>query len=280
MELEEIEAILERIWDLHDKLSDAIHSISRSHFLNSIKAQKNPDDVFYSRSYDKKKPRTDGDDERSGFVFVKDFRVDDRTTLVEAKSLNSIRTALENLEDQLEFFHTIQSQQQTERDAAIARLEQSRIVLAMRLADHRGKKYKVIEEALAFVGEVKNEGHFVSPEHLFGSPRSQSGDNVGGHEEKKRNIVMQFLASGFTFARKALKLERMGGLLGNAALFTVSMLALMHLHQVSSKKKFTVEAPVMQGNSFYRDGRKNFSQLEGLSSNSREKHLDVLAARG
>ncbi|GFY81862.1 plastid division1 [Actinidia rufa] len=36
MEIEDIEAVLENIWDLHDKLSDAIHSISRSHYLHSI----------------------------------------------------------------------------------------------------------------------------------------------------------------------------------------------------------------------------------------------------
>ncbi|KAJ6705301.1 PLASTID DIVISION PROTEIN PDV1 [Salix purpurea] len=43
----------------------------------------------------------------SGFVFVKDSGVydNDFSAIQEAKSLNSIRTALENLEDQLEFFH-------------------------------------------------------------------------------------------------------------------------------------------------------------------------------
>ena len=41
----------------------------------------------------------------------------------------------------------VQTQQRAERDAAIARLEQSRIVLALRLVDHHGKKYKVFEEA-------------------------------------------------------------------------------------------------------------------------------------
>lgn len=97
MEIEEIEAILEKIWDLHDKLSDAIHSISRVHFLNSIKSL---------RKSDKNKPLNDVDEHRSGFVFAKDFRVDDDDLAIqEAKSLNSIRTALENLEDQLEFFH-------------------------------------------------------------------------------------------------------------------------------------------------------------------------------
>lgn len=102
MELEEIEAILEKIWDLHDKLSDAIHSISRTHFLNSVKALRKPD---------RKKPDNNENDAvedngRAGFVFVKDFRVDENDLAVqEAKSLNAIRSALENLEDQLEFFH-------------------------------------------------------------------------------------------------------------------------------------------------------------------------------
>lgn len=99
MEVDEIEAVLEKIWDLHDKLSDAIHSISRAHFLNSSKALRKPDN---------KKLYNDvvGDDNRTGFVFVKDFRIDgSESAIQEAKSLNAIRTALENLEDQLEFLH-------------------------------------------------------------------------------------------------------------------------------------------------------------------------------
>jgi hypothetical protein len=112
MELEEIEAVLEKIWDLHDKLSDAIHSISRSHFLHSIKSLKttttttnkklnNENDVGFEDN------NSNSNNRASGFVFFKDFRVDgnDLSTIQEAKSLNSIRTALENLEDQLEFFH-------------------------------------------------------------------------------------------------------------------------------------------------------------------------------
>ena len=96
MEIEEIEAVLEKIWDLHDKLSDAIHSISRVHFL-SIKSL---------RKSDKNKPLNNVDENRFGFVYAKDFRADDDDLAIqEAKSLNAIRTALENLEDQLEFFH-------------------------------------------------------------------------------------------------------------------------------------------------------------------------------
>lgn len=114
MELDEIEAILEKIWDLHDKLSDAIHSISRSHFLNSVKALKKPSEKknkpYGTNSDNNTSNLNDAVEEngRAGFVFVKDFRGsedDDNSAIQEAKSLNAIRTALENLEDQLEFFH-------------------------------------------------------------------------------------------------------------------------------------------------------------------------------
>ncbi|XP_017699852.2 plastid division protein PDV1-like isoform X2 [Phoenix dactylifera] len=149
MEAEEMEVVLERIWDLHDKISDAIHAISRAHFLKSIR-------TLAKSSQDKVYPEAEvargggegggGDGERGGcFVFVKGFRAEnDEAAIAEAKGLNAIRTALENLEDRLEYFHTVQSQQQAERDAALARLEQSRIMLAMRLADYHGRAIKRI----------------------------------------------------------------------------------------------------------------------------------------
>lgn len=103
--MEEVEAVLEKIWDLHDKLSDAIHSISRSHFLLSVKALRSSNDLF-DRAADNNKKVSD-DEVKGGFVYVKDFPIEEdaHSAIHEAKSLNSIRTALENLEDQLEFFH-------------------------------------------------------------------------------------------------------------------------------------------------------------------------------
>jgi hypothetical protein len=32
----EVEAVLETIWDLHDKVSDAIHTLSCAHLLHAI----------------------------------------------------------------------------------------------------------------------------------------------------------------------------------------------------------------------------------------------------
>ncbi|XP_024022333.1 plastid division protein PDV1 isoform X2 [Morus notabilis] len=269
MEIDEIEGVLEKIWDLHYKLSDAIHSISRAHFLNSIKAQ---------RRSDKRKPTGNdavSDQNRGGFVFVKDFRVDadDDSAIQEAKSLNAIRTALENLEDQLEIFHV---QQRAERDAAIARLEQSRIVLAMRLAEHQGKKYKVIEEALAFVGDVQEANQFVSPEKLYTSPLSSSGDNLATCEGKRPNILCNVLVSSLNFARKTLKLDILGGVLGNAALVAISMVALLHMHQVAH----TDHQQRHEDNVFSNRRVRKAPRLQESSSDDHLSNLDVLLARG
>nr|KYP72118.1 hypothetical protein KK1_004700 [Cajanus cajan] len=265
MQMEEIEAILEKIWDIHDKLSDAIHSISRSHFLTSVKTLKNSSNAS----------------NRAGFVFVKDFAPpaapaaassagddDDDDALREAKSLNAIRTALENLEDQLEFFHTIQTQQRVERDAAIARLEQSRIVLAMRLAEHRGKKYKVIEEALAFVGDVH-----VAPDILYGQPNCSK--NFVTDKAKGSNILINIFVSSFNFVKKTLGLDHMGGIVGNAALVAVSMIALLHLHQVTNH-----EQPYGQEYRVQSDRTVRRTELVGSSSDAHSSNLDVLLARG
>ncbi|KAI4337939.1 hypothetical protein L6164_016301 [Bauhinia variegata] len=270
MEIEETEAILEKIWDLHDKLSDAIHSISRTHFLNSIKTLKNSDKNKTSRD-------VGDDDNRAGFVFVKDCRLDyDDSAVQEAKSLDAIRTALENLEDQLEFFHTIQTQQRVERDAAIAQLEQSRIVLSRRLAEHHGKKYKVIEEALAFVGDVHNTGRFVSPENLYGQPCNPSGGNFMTDNGKRSNILVNVLLSSFNFVKKSLGLDSMGGVVGNVAMVAVSVIALLHFHQLNHQERQHGQENGVCRN---RTVRKT-AQLEGSSSNSRSNNLDVFYARG
>ncbi|KAK4436243.1 Plastid division protein PDV1 [Sesamum alatum] len=281
MEVDEIEAVLEKIWDLHDKLSDAIHSISRAHFLNSIKNPTRKSDGFY---FHRKKKSSDDDAENkggSGFVFVKEFRVDeDEPAVQEAKSLYAIRTALENLEDQLEFFHTVQTQQRAERDAAIARLEQSRIILAMRLAEHQGKKYKVIEEAQALVGDVRDASRFVAPEHLRGSTPSPSGESFVPLKGKSPNALLNFFLSSFSFVSKSLKENHTVGILGNAALLAISMLAFAHLNQAGSKDKYMLDIPGMQDPPIFGREARKVSHTHGLFSGSRSTHLDVMLARG
>lgn len=166
-------------------------------------------------------------------------------------------------------FQTIQVQQRAERDAAIARLEQSRIVLALRLAEHHGKKYQVIEEALAFVGDVHDARCF---DKFHGPSFSPSGDKMATNGVKRSNIVSNVLVSSFNFAKKLLKLDDMGSIMGNAALYAISMIALLHLHQVANKKH--------ENNIYVNRKAVITSGSQEASSNDRLSNLDVLLARG
>ncbi|XP_078431642.1 plastid division protein PDV1-like [Wolffia australiana] len=204
----EEEVTLEKIWELHDRISDAIHAVSRSQFLNSTRysdGKKDPN--FWSGG-------GGGGEGKDGFVFVKGFEQDeDAAAISDVRSLDGIRTALEDLEDRLEFFHTVQAQQQTERDAAIARLEQSRKVLAMRLSCHRGKKFSVIEEALSFI-------HKASDGAWFTRPPSQPSDDQ--ETNRGRNPTVRI---------------KVKDLLTNAAVFAVSALLLVQINSAAPSEQ-------------------------------------------
>ncbi|CAM0945921.1 unnamed protein product [Alopecurus aequalis] len=258
------EAVLERIWDLHDRLSDAILAVSSTHFLTAPP------------------PRLSACARRNGYVFLKgrpEGGAEDgggsalaaaAEAMAEARSLHAIRSALEDLEDHLEFLHTVQSQQQAERDAAIARLEQSRLVLATRLAEHQGKKYRVIDETLAFVGGVSDKSRFISPEDL--RPTCQSGEEAVENGVSGSSIMANLLSGSLSLAKNSFRVDKIGGALGNAAAFAVSMLAFLQLHQVT----FRSRAQPME----YRK-RIDYSYQSGRSQQiCKGKHLEVHLARG
>ncbi|RAL51449.1 hypothetical protein DM860_010951 [Cuscuta australis] len=206
VEEKEMEAMLEKILDLHDKFSDAILSISRAHFRSSVKSRRDPNRPFCFPSSDPPM-QTDSDQNPAA-------------ALREAKSLNAIRTALEDLENQLDFLRSTQAQQQAERDVALARLEQSRIMLSMRLAEYQGKKYEFIEEAEALVGE-----------NIFVNETKSPRGNFVEREGQKSNVLFNALFSSFNFVKQSLQRDHVGGMLGNAAMVAVSMFALMRLQQ-------------------------------------------------
>ncbi|WVZ77043.1 hypothetical protein U9M48_024946 [Paspalum notatum var. saurae] len=266
----EAEAALERIWDLHDRLSDAILACSRALLL--LPAPPPPPPLAPAPSAPPAaKPA------RSGCVFVKCGGGDGgealaaEDALAEARSLHAIRSALEDLEDHLEFLHTVQSQQRAERDAAIARLEQSRLLLAMRLAEHQGKKYRVIDEALAFVGEVSDKSRFISPEDIRAT-HSQSEDHAEDNRGNGSTIMSNVLSCSLSLARNSFRLDKIGGALGNAAVFAVSMLAFLQLHQITLGSK----TPGMQ----YRKRIEYNFQPGSSQQNGKGKHLEVYLARG
>lgn len=262
----EAEAALERILDLHDRLSDAILASSRAHLLLPPPPPPPP-----APSAPPAKGAHRGG--RNGCVFVK-VGCDGGgggEALAEARSLHAIRSALEDLEEHLEFLHTVQSQQRAERDAAIARLEQSRVVLAMRLAEHQGKKYRVIDEALAFVGEVSDKSRFVSPEDICAT-HSQPEDYAEDNRGNGSRIMSNMLSCSLSLAKNSFRLDKIGGALGNAAVFAVSMLAFLQLHQVT----FGSKTPGMG----YRKRIEYNFQPGSLQQNGKGKHLEVYLARG
>ena len=157
-----------------------------------------------------------------------------------------------------------------DQDAAIARVQQSRILLAARLAEHRGKGHGVIEEALGFVGDVRDKSHFVSPEDVYGM-HSQSGEDEEDRRGHGSNMVVRVVSCSFALAKNILRFETMGSVLGNATVFAVSMLTFLQLHQLASGKQM----PAVQ----YRR-TDNVSLSGGSRKDTKGKHLEVLLARG
>ncbi|TQD68782.1 hypothetical protein C1H46_045685 [Malus baccata] len=141
----------------------------------------------------------------------------------------------------------------------------------MRLSEHHGKKYQFIEEALAFVGDVCDASRLVSPESLYGPPIGPSGEKLVASNGKKRNILIRFLISSITFVKKTLKLDNTGGILGNAALVALSMIAFVHLNQVGIKE----HQQKLEDKIYINRNVRKTSPSIGHSSN-----LDVLLARG
>jgi hypothetical protein len=141
----------------------------------------------------------------------------------------------------------------------------------MRLAEHRGKKYKVIDEALAFVGEVSDKSQFISPEDVRAT-HSRSEDNADDNRGSGSRIMSNVLSCSLSLAKNSFRLDKIGGTLGNAAVFAVSMLAFLQLHQIT----FGSKTPAMECRK-----RTEYNFQSGSSQlNGKGKLLEVYLARG
>ncbi|GJN06494.1 hypothetical protein PR202_ga24224 [Eleusine coracana subsp. coracana] len=257
---EEVEAVLETIWDLHDKVSDAIHALSRAHFLRAVRR------------------RAAGDKPAAGLVYVKGGGFvaadgDEATALTalaeEARSLHAIRTALEDLEDQFECFLAVQSQQEADLDIALSKLEQSRIMLAVKLKEHHGKNYEVIDEASNFVHNVYQD---VWPS-LSVNKTDKCADS-SSNMVKGSNFFGRLVSAGHALAQNSLNIKNFGSVLGNSAVLGLGMLMMLQLQWMASREKY----PAV-GNHGYRRTAENNSSRLGTSLRS-SSHLDVSLARG
>lgn len=141
----------------------------------------------------------------------------------------------------------------------------------MRLAQHQGKKYRVIDEALAFVGEVSDKSQFISPDDVRAT-HSRSDDNAEENRGNGSRIMSNVLSCSLALAKNSFRLDKIGGALSNAAVFAVSMVAFLQLHQIA----FGSKTPAME----YRKRIEYNFQYGTSQQNGKGKHLEVYLARG
>eukprot|EP00252_Welwitschia_mirabilis_P013322 TRINITY_DN29350_c0_g1_i1.p1 TRINITY_DN29350_c0_g1~~TRINITY_DN29350_c0_g1_i1.p1 ORF type:complete len:287 (+),score=49.35 TRINITY_DN29350_c0_g1_i1:305-1165(+) len=266
VEEEEMEAVLERAWDLHDKISDAIHSISRSIFLSSrlhgaqISCLRQDEDFF-----------------------------------VETRSLNAIRSALEVLENQLYLLHTLQNQQRVEKEAALMRLEESRLMLLKKLKEHRGRELSVIREAMAFASD-KGEGENIrlncnAVKTSFSNETSNSEQsNTNGDPNSVSLQRKCFNGLNCLFSLSIRKLNnteqflKMASVAAKVALMAASMLTILHIHHNVRKEANSVarHTDAYFQNSWY--SKKQYGVSNSRRSRTHDTfgytNLDVLHGRG
>ncbi|VAH74775.1 hypothetical protein VPH35_051019 [Triticum aestivum] len=259
MEPEEAEAVLETIWDLHDKVSDAIHALSRAHFLRTVRrrAGGKPAGVVHIKGVP-----ADGDE-----------AADLNAVAEEARSLHAIRAALEDLEDQFECFLAVCSQQQAERDIALARLQQSHIMLTIRLKEHHGNNHKVIDEALDFVHNVYHDFWSFLSVNKPEKSRTHSGANSTKETGDGSDFLGWMVSSSLDVVRNSFNMKNIGGFLGNSAVLAVGMITMLQLHLSSSGEQSSSCGKY----SYRRINRDDSSR--SLAGRSRMSHLDVFLAK-
>eukprot|EP01018_Ginkgo_biloba_P004321 Gb_29928 [translate_table: standard] len=280
MEGEEIEAVLERAWDLHDKISDAIHTLSKSHFINSIRksnSSPNPSSFSPQDRWVKNEPGI----EKNGLgSFTPHHRqpihngtpitaecgnyMPEEDRFAETRSLNAIRNALEVLEDQLQFLHTLQLQQRAERDSSLIHLEESRLMLLRRLKEHRGTQWNVIQEAFAFATDRDEADDLHLTPCIYEKPFATQANNAVYNDRKEKmdennedmqntrqNGLTRFFSFGIQFVKNSNRFHKMAGVVAKVALVAVSMLAILRMQQTAQtamKKDGKLESSKVQKN--------------------------------
>eukprot|EP00253_Pinus_taeda_P012837 PITA_12837 len=142
--MDEITIVLGQASELHAKIEDAIERVF--HCDTAINGENTA-------------PSVDGDKRGclNGGNFLQSEVGVDRS--MEARSLSSIRDALEVLQEQLDCLQILLQQQQADREAALYDLDECKRIFVERLRRHQGRERDVVLEALAFAGEevVEND---------------------------------------------------------------------------------------------------------------------------
>ncbi|XP_062208771.1 plastid division protein PDV1-like [Phragmites australis] len=165
----------------------------------------------------------------------------------------------------------VQSQQQAERDIALARLEQSRIMIARRLKEHRGKNHEVIDEASKFAHNVYQD---VLPSLPVNKPEkcADSSNNM----VKGSNFLGRMVSSSLVLAGNSFNIKNLGGILGNSAVLAIGMLTLLQLHWMASGE----QSPSVSSYSYRKVNQESSSRLGTSLRSSTMNHLDGSLGKG
>lgn len=241
---EEIEEMMEKAWDLHDKMSDAISTVSKSHFLlNSI--------------HHHHEART-GSDNLGSFIHIPNTQrfcaaadamqeKGGENQVAETRSLNTFRSTLEALEDQLHFLHIQQSQQRAERDATLTQLEESRLILLRRLTEYHGRQWDFIQEALSFsTYRGEEEDLHVSPSsYLYPTLEQPDGaiysekkmiydEKIGDYQKNSFNGLTRLLSISIQSVKNSDRLHKIAGVVAKAAF--VAVLGILGVQQMGQRR--------------------------------------------
>ncbi|XP_059650970.1 uncharacterized protein LOC132298586 isoform X2 [Cornus florida] len=116
-----LQILTERAWALHDKISDIIHQDSISFCTLCSQHGRNCE--------------------------IEETPQEERDRLI------TIRDSLKDVENMLVFLQKLKSWQMKDQYAALAHLEETRLILMERVTQYRGRAHSVIEELNAYFGD-------------------------------------------------------------------------------------------------------------------------------
>lgn len=124
MELNNLQVLIERAWALQDDIGDSIQNSGTSCCWRHCS-------------------------EHDHQWAVTDAPLDERKRLI------VIRDSLKNVENRLEFLQRLNSWQQKDQQAALVKLEESRLILMDKVAQYQGRPTEVLKELNAYFGDAQ-----------------------------------------------------------------------------------------------------------------------------
>ncbi|KAJ4851521.1 hypothetical protein Tsubulata_043459 [Turnera subulata] len=243
MELKrELQAIIERTWVLHDGLSDQI-----------IKNGNN----FYSRFCPQHGPNH--------------CHIAKTTPFQEEERLIAIRDSLREVGDVLMLLQRIQCWQPKDRDAALTRLEESRLALMAKIAEYQGPPLDVVRELKTCFRDAETTG-FTWKLNEKGKNKTTKSATFG--QEKKS--MTSFLVCCVGMALNPWKWHKSVGILANLMIISASISSTVNFYHSKHTRRSSSQGKFLK----FVDASKDARRVDTHNMSSQRYTLDVFYGRG